>query len=260
MARFSATATRNAINPEAPTALSRQANAGEEALHVVAQGGARAVEGEVVPGDVFGRERAHLQALVARLQLPAHDLGRVDDHHHLAAGVRIRVEDAGEADAQVHLLPRLAHRRAGHCLPAVHEAAGEDPLPQRRLDGSPQQYDPAVDHADGAGGHLGVEVEDEPALRADQPFRLPRRDDARLERAAAANAEPVFAWRHGLGHGAIIGPHPARAVGYTPRDPCWRECRARRSPASGGWPSSRPSSPPSPGWAWKSWWRAGRAG
>ena len=65
-----------------------------------------------------------------------------------------------------------------------------------------QEDDAAVHHADRAGGHLGVEVEDERARPADQARRLRVLEDAPGQGARAAGAEAV----DGLGgrHGARL--------------------------------------------------------
>ena len=52
------------------------------------------------------------------------------------------------------------------------------------LDAALQQHDPAVGPADGAGGHLGVQVEDELAGGADEALRLALLQQPRLERPA----------------------------------------------------------------------------
>ena len=148
---------------------------------------------------------------------------------------------------------RLAHRGRGHRLPAVDEPAGEDPLPHRGLDRPPEEDDPAVEHADRAGRHLGIEVEDEPAGRADQPRRLAVLQRAELQGSPAARAEAeVLVSRPSsrddysrrtfmLHHRAVPrdraqGPEPAVLRGQARPEPPARDQRPRGQGAGPGRP------------------------
>ena len=61
-----------------------------------------------------------------------------------------------------------------------------------RLDRAPDEDDTARIRADdGAHCDLRIEIEDVAAVRADEPFRLARFEEAAFESASASRAEPV---------------------------------------------------------------------
>ena len=96
-------------------------------------------------------------------------------------------------------LQRLADRGRGDRLASVHEAAREHPGADAGLDRPLEEHDPAVHHADRAGGDLGVEVEDEVAGLAHQALRLGLLEDlpgAGCRRSAGRTGSPksVLAW------------------------------------------------------------------
>ena len=78
----------------------------------------------------------------------------------------------------------------GQRLAAIDVSARKHPSAVARLDGAPHQDDPiAGDLDDRADGDLRVEIEDEPAPRADRPLRFGALQQAAFERAAASRAE-----------------------------------------------------------------------
>src|SRR3954465_11799966 len=93
------------------------------------QGLTRAVEGEITPGDVFRGEDPDLQAFVPDLRLATHGARLVDHDHHLVADVGIDPPAVPDLDLEPHLFPGLPGRGPRHRLAAIHEAAGEHPLP-----------------------------------------------------------------------------------------------------------------------------------
>ena len=78
-------------------------------------------------------------------------------------------------------------------LAAVDIAAGEHPFSVPGID-RPAHEDqlPVVDRDDRSDRNLGVEIEDEAAIRADESLWFVRLEEALLERAAAHRAEPVL--------------------------------------------------------------------
>jgi hypothetical protein len=90
------------------------------------------------------------------------------------------------------LFAGLSNGRDRERLAAIDVAAREDPFAVAGLDRAPHQNQTSgVDPDDRADGDLRIQVEDEAARRADEPFGLPRPDHPPLERAAAAGAEPI---------------------------------------------------------------------
>src|ERR1051325_4763008 len=104
---------------------------------IVAQRVARTVEGEVLPRNVFRRESAGLDRLVARRQLAPDNLRGVDDDDVRRAGVGIDADDRTEPHVEAGFFLGLANRRVGDALAAVDIAAGKNPLAERRLDAAP---------------------------------------------------------------------------------------------------------------------------
>src|SRR5206468_6186609 len=64
-------------------------------------------------------------------------------------------------------------------------------LAVRRFDGPAQHDDLSFLPADGSDRQLGIEIEDEPTIGADQAWRVVAEDDALFERAATARAMGV---------------------------------------------------------------------
>src|SRR6185369_17440858 len=106
----------------------------------------------------------------------------------------------GQVDLQAGLLERLAHGAVGHGLAKVHEPARKRPQPTARVDRTPREEDGAVLLGNGRGHDLGVQVEDEPAARAD--FLLTVVGRHRLDREGGA-AEGAEADRRGGQDGVV---------------------------------------------------------
>ena len=158
---------------------------------MVAQRVAGAPEGEVRPRDVVRGEPRRLQRLVGRGQRPAHHRRLVDDDDRRRPRIRVDVDEPVEPDVQAGFLARLADRGDGRQFPAVHVAAGKDPLAVARLDRPADQREPAAPVRDhGSRRHLRVQVDDVSATGADRPLRFALLDPPRRERAAAGRAEP----------------------------------------------------------------------
>src|SRR3990172_1253393 len=176
-----------------------------EAAQVIAEGLARAREGQFLPGEGGRREDPRLQRLIPRAELPPQNLGEVDHHHDRVPGIGVDVYQVPDCHLQARLLQRLPDRGGRHFLPPVHIAARDDPFPVGRLDRPADQDNPPVQGADGARRQLGVQEENEPAPRTDGALRLPGLQAPGEQRRPAAGTEPELGRvRHGLGGAYLV--------------------------------------------------------
>jgi peptide deformylase len=167
----------------------------QESGQIIAEALLRAAKREIVPGDRAALELGRFETFVIGAQRAADRRRRVDDDDRRATGVRIDVHEAVDADVEPAFLARLAHGRGEQRLTAIDVPAGEDPFPVARFDRAPDEHEAfrrrRGDANDGADGNLRIEVEDEAALRADEPLRLAGLQPPALEETAASRAKPV---------------------------------------------------------------------
>jgi hypothetical protein len=96
------------------------------------------------------------------------------------------------ASVEAAFLARLAHRRRGQRFTAVDIAAREYPLAIARLDRSTDQDDPpALRLDDRSDSDFRIEIEHEPAARADGALRFRSLQRSTLERSAAPGTEAI---------------------------------------------------------------------
>jgi hypothetical protein len=164
----------------------------QKAGQVIVKGILRAAEGEIVPWNVGGVELGRFQTLLVDAERAPDRRGGVDDDDRRATGVRVDVDQAVEPHLEAAFLPRLPHGRNRQRLPAIDVAARKDPSSVARLDRAADQHEPAVALSDdGADGDFGVQVEDEPAPRADRTLGFRGLQLPPFERSTTARAEPV---------------------------------------------------------------------
>src|SRR5262249_49507275 len=144
---------------------------------IIAQRVARAVEGEVLPRNVFRRESARLDRLVARRQLAAYDVRGIDDDDVRRAGVGVDADDRAEPHVEAGFFLRFPDRRVGDAFAAVDVSAGEHPLSERRLDAAPQQNHAAVDRKYRPCYDFRVEIKNKRAAAAHETRGLAVFDD-----------------------------------------------------------------------------------
>ena len=146
-------------------------------------------EGDEVPGDVRGAENTGLQFFVARGQVSGKILGNIGDNHGLGVVVGKDIEEAYDPDLEVSLLESFSDYGVLYGLPHVHKAAGDHPLAVARFY-APADHDQAVlIREEGNDRQFGVEVENEAAGSADQPFRFVGLKQPLCQAAAALGAE-----------------------------------------------------------------------
>src|SRR6185295_115827 len=157
-----------------------------------AQRVARAVEREILPRNVVGREHAGLDRLVARRQLAADDVRGVDDDDVRRAGVGVDADDRTEPDIEARFFFGLANGGVGDAFAAVDIAAGEDPLAKRRLDAAPQKNHTAVDGTYRPCYDFRIEIKNKRAVAADKTRGLAAFNDAGVEAAAAFRTKAIL--------------------------------------------------------------------
>ena len=109
---------------------------------------------------VVKRKHPKLEHLLARGQPPTvDDLAAIADADHargLSLGDVIHADEACDLDLDPYLLEAFAGGRVERALVVVHEAAGQAPLTQRRLDRPPPEHDAPVSLDHHRSHHLGI--------------------------------------------------------------------------------------------------------
>mmetsp|Transcript_12884 Transcript_12884/g.28458 ORF Transcript_12884/g.28458 Transcript_12884/m.28458 type:complete len:241 (-) Transcript_12884:214-936(-) len=120
---------------------------------------------EVLPRNLFPREKAYLQRLYAGLYFAARQLRGVD-HLYLRPGQIVHGEQCrpGRIEIGPRLLRGLARRPRSRGFAELEESLRKPPASPAGLDGATAEEHPALPGADGADDHLRVLVGHESAF------------------------------------------------------------------------------------------------
>src|SRR5262245_46419051 len=138
------------------------------AIQVVPEPLVCAAKRELLPGEPGCVELRRLGGLIVDAQRPANRRRGVDDDDRRAAKIGVNVDQRVEPDVEAAFLARLADRGIGERLAAIDVAAGKHPLAVPWLDRAADEHDAVIrGFDDRADGDLRIEVDNEPAARAD---------------------------------------------------------------------------------------------